>query len=99
MLFRSVLALSARVPGAHALKRTIGALDPLIKDVADTCLANGTESLYPYPDGRAVGYGAGKCPVLISCIYAGLDGADQAGLSAGTSIVCLLPTILALVGE
>ncbi|KAJ6530560.1 hypothetical protein B0H19DRAFT_1273570 [Mycena capillaripes] len=34
----------------------------------------------------------------VTVIYDGLDSTSQAGLSAGTTIVCLLPTILALVG-
>ncbi|KAJ7095071.1 hypothetical protein C8R44DRAFT_645039 [Mycena epipterygia] len=95
-LLGSVLAISARIPGANALRRSIGALDPLIKQAVDGCFINGTaQSTF---GGRPVGYGAGKCPNLINCIYDGLDSASQAGLSAGTTIVCLLPTILALVG-
>lgn len=95
-LLGSAIALSARIPGADALKRRIGALDPTILQVADACFINGTESTF---GGQPLGYGAGKCSVLINCIYGGIDAAGQAGLSAGTSITCLLPTVLALVGE
>ncbi|KZP30841.1 hypothetical protein FIBSPDRAFT_814637 [Athelia psychrophila] len=95
-LLGPALALSARIPGANALRRSIGALDPIIKQAVDGCFVNGTQS--STFGGRPVGYGAGKCPNLINCIYDGLDSASQAGLSAGTSIACLLPTILALVG-
>lgn len=95
-LLGSAIALSARIPGANAFKRSIGALDPTILQVVDACFINGTESTF---GGRPLGYGAGKCSVLINCIYGGIDATAQAGLSAGTSIACLLPTVLALVGE
>lgn len=94
LLFPSVTFL-ARVPGAKALHRSIGGLDPLIKQAVDTCFALPNLTF----NGAIVGYGAGKCPNLINCIYNNLDAADQAGLSAGTSIACLLPTVLALIGE
>lgn len=94
-LYASSLLLVSGIPGAHAIHRSIGALDPVIKEVVDTCFAL-PDLTY---DGKIIGYAAGKCPSLINCIMDNLHGADQAGLSAGTSIACLLPTILALVGE
>lgn len=89
-LVSSALFLLSRTPGVKAVQRSIGAQDPIIKGVVDTCFA--------LPN-TTIGYGAGKCPQLIDCIMDNLSGSSAAGLSAGTSIVSLLPTILALVGE
>lgn len=89
-----VIVLS-QTPGTHAIHRSIGALDPIIKTAVDACFAL-PDRLF---EGKLVGYGAGKCPNLINCIMGGLQAADQAGLSAGTSIATLCPTVLALVGE
>jgi hypothetical protein len=93
-LLPSVLLLS-HAPGIRAIHRSIGALDPRIKAAVDTCFALPNQTF----NGLPIGYAAGKCPNLINCIMGNLAAADQVGLSAGTSIACLLPTILALVGE
>ncbi|KDQ19491.1 hypothetical protein BOTBODRAFT_28066 [Botryobasidium botryosum FD-172 SS1] len=83
-----------RIPLVFALHRSIGALDPIIKTAVDGCFSGPN----PTFNGHPIGYGVNRCPALISCIMSGLSPADQAGLSAGTSISSLLPTVLALVG-
>ncbi|KAL6306876.1 hypothetical protein BKA93DRAFT_728417 [Sparassis latifolia] len=79
---------------AFAIHRAIGGLDPAIKLAADQCFSNQTEG-FPVD---VLGYGAGKCPILINCVFDNLSAANQAGLSAGASIAALLPAILALAG-
>lgn len=41
----------------------------------------------------------GGCSILISCIMENIEEAFKASLGVGTSIVSLLPTILALIGK
>lgn len=94
-LVSSAFFLLLRAATVNAIQRSIGGEDPAIKIVVDACFAL-PDMAY---DGAVIGYEAGKCPNLINCIMDNLSGSNAAGLSAGTSIVCLLPTILALVGE
>lgn len=39
------------------------------------------------------------CSVLITCVYENFSEAMKAGLSSGTSIAALLPTILTLISK
>lgn len=94
-ILASAIFLLNRAPTVRALQRAIGAQDPIIKSTVDACFALPNLT---YNDG-ILGYGAGHCPNLINCVMDNLSAADSAGLSAGASIACLLPTILALVGE
>ncbi|KAE9407535.1 hypothetical protein BT96DRAFT_1014091 [Gymnopus androsaceus JB14] len=89
------LVLSAWIPSAQAIHREIGAQDPIIKTAVDTCFASPSNST---TYGGEVGYQAGLCPNLINCIMDNISPADSAGMSAGSTIASLLPTILALVG-
>lgn len=85
----------SRVTGVHSIRRHLGATDPVVGQKVDACFALPGLIF----DGEEIGYGHGKCPNLINCVYSALAAADQAGLSAGTAIASLLPTILALIGE
>lgn len=70
--------------------------DAFTQNVVQQCLHNATLAM-SYPD--KPGFGGGHCPSLIQCILSNLREIDKAGMSAATSIVSLLPTLLALVGK
>lgn len=45
------------------------------------------------------GFGFGQCPGLINCVLANSSEASKAGMSAGSNIAALIPTMLALIGD
>ncbi len=49
--------------------------------------------------GGAPGFGFGQCPWMINCMLLNMTEANKAGMSAGTSIAALIPTMLALMGR
>lgn len=74
---------------AQGLKRTIGPPhDRRFVKAANKCNATTSEA-FEYR----------ICSDTIDCIYDHLTEAFKANLASGTSIVALLPTILALIGE
>ena len=73
----------------EAFKRTVGPANNIrFENASRAC--NGS-------DPNSFKFGA--CSALISCVYPNLSEALKASLNTGTSIVSLLPTILALIGE
>jgi len=82
-------ALFFLVSRVEALQRTVGpATDPVFENVSRIC--NGSDP---------ASFDFGTCSNLISCVYDHLSSAYIAGLSSGTSIAALLPTILVLIGS
>ncbi len=47
----------------------------------------------------APGFGFGNCPQRINCVLNSSTEANKAGLSAGVSIVAVISTMLALIGN
>ncbi|KAI9876281.1 MAG: hypothetical protein M1830_006880 [Pleopsidium flavum] len=69
--------------------------DPVIQGLLDQCLNN--ETIYN-AFSVAPGFEFGRCPHLIDCIMTSSSEAAKAGMSAGSNIAALIPTMLALIG-
>lgn len=76
--------------------KTLGSpTDQGFQEIFQNCMNNDTLiDIY----GGSTGFGFGRCPNLIDCVLSSASEGTKAGMSSGTSIASLIPTMLALIG-
>ena len=90
------MALLVHFAHASGIESVGSASDSFTQGVVRQCLTNQTlRSEYD----QLPGFGRGRCPALMDCVLSNLREVDKAGMAAAVSIVALVPTILALIGE
>jgi hypothetical protein len=88
-IFRLFLGIISFIVPVQAIRRSVGPQDDFrFVNVSRICHGD-DPSVFEFRN----------CSILITCVYENFTEAMKAGLSSGTSIAALLPTILALIGK